>query len=401
VDMRDGDGYQDIAIDSSGVYTGHEDATLQLLDPTSRFDDYRYRVVVASPACGSAVTSDYAELTVDEVAEIITPPEAKIICEGQGTTFSVNAGVTTNPTYTWEVDENSGSFVPIDDTTDPAVYSGENSSVLILSGVPSAYNGYLYRVTVGGACPDTETSTPVTLTVNEIPEIVADPVNNTVCETDPASFTVDPGPTTDPKYQWQVNKTGAWVNLTAADEASDEYDGVTEQTLTVEAPTITFNNYRYRVIVSGECAPSVTSEAATLTIDTRPVITEDPLTQTVCEDDNVELYVNAGTTTEPGYLWEYSTDDGANWTVASALPEVADADEATLAIPVVPSDYTNYWFRATVSGKCAAPVLSENAVLTVDDKPEIDIQPADANPCEGETIQFTVDAGVTTNPSYV
>ncbi|MEX2429287.1 MAG: immunoglobulin domain-containing protein [Bacteroidales bacterium] len=401
VDMRDGSGYRNIAIDSAGVYTGHDQATLQLLDPTSRFDGYRYRVVVTSTECGSAVTSDYAELTVNEVAEILTPPEAKIICEEQGTTFSVNAGVTTNPTYTWEVDENSGTFVTIDGTTDPAVYSGENSSVLILSGVPSAYNGYRYRVTVGSSsCPDTETSPDVTLTVNELPEIVADPVNDTVCATDPASFTVDPGLTTDPGYQWQVNKSGAWVNLTAADETSGEYTGVTAQTLTVQAPTIAFNNYRYRAIVSGECAPSVTSEAATLTIDTRPVITEDPATQTICEDDNVEFYVNAGTTTEPEYLWEYSTDGGGSWSGASALPEVAADDEATLTVAAVPSAYTGYWFRATVSGKCTDPVPSGTAVLTVNEKPEVIGQPGDTTACEQDTVWFVVDAGVTTNPGY-
>ncbi|MCA1800240.1 MAG: hypothetical protein LC650_03010, partial [Actinobacteria bacterium] len=181
VDMRDTNGFQNLL--DTGVYAGSDAALLEVNAPSSRFNGYRYRVVVESADCAPPRTSTYAQLRVDEVAEIVTPPTAKEICEGASTAFSVDAGVTTDPTYTWAVDDGSGGgYEVIDAATDPAVYSGQGSPTLILGGVPADYNGNLYRVTVGGVCPDIATVSDVLLTVNEQPEILADPVNDTVCE---------------------------------------------------------------------------------------------------------------------------------------------------------------------------------------------------------------------------
>ena len=397
VDMRGGAGWEVIGEDSAGVYDGFNQDTLEVLNPTSRFDQYRYRVTV-SGTCTPPQTSGFATLTVNEVAEIITPPSAQVICEEQSTVFTVNAGKTSAPSYNWEVDMGTG-FNTIG--ADTAIYSGHNSSTLILGTVPSTYNGYLYRVTVGGICPATEVSPAVLLTVNQLPEIAAPPENDTVCENDQAEFTVDPGVTTIPTYQWQVNQFGAWINLTAADETSGDYTGVTDQTLLVNDPDISYNNCRYRVILSGACTPPITSDAATLIIDRRPEILIDPVDRSVCKDSDIMLFVNAGATTQPGYRWEYSSNGGAGWNDAATLPEILIDDNDTLEITAITSDYDGYLFRANVSGKCPAEVPSAAALISIIPGPEITLHPQDVTACEQESAIFTVDPGITDAPAYV
>ncbi len=397
VDMRGGAGYEDITGDSAGIYTFHDEATLNVIG-TSRFDNYRYRVIVTSLDCSPARTSDYATLSINEEAEIITPPSASIICEDQSTVFSVDAGVTTGVTYIWEVDKGGGAGM--ENVIADSVHSGVTTSNLFLSSVPSTYNGWLYQVTVGGICPDIDLSPAVLLTVNEVPQIDLDPVNDTVCENTDAQFTVTLGPTTGATYQWQVNRFGAWENIPGAMETF-EYDGINLAVLDVNSPDLSYNNYRYRVIVGGTCTPSVTSEEATLIIDTRPEISVQPINMTICEDGDVQLMVFAGGTTEPVYLWQYSDNAVDPWTDAALLPEVARSDSNRLDILGIPSAFHERYFRATVSGKCTAPVFSDLAQLTVNEKPEIDIQPADTTACEQDTVIFTVDPGLTTIPAYV
>jgi hypothetical protein len=399
VDMRDGLSYRDIGIDSVGVYAGYNNDTLRVLNPESRFDQYRYRVRV-SGECTPVQTSSYATLTVNEEPEIVTQPVSKIICEDQSTIFTVNAGPTTGSTFTWEVDDGNG-FLTIG--ADTAIYSGYASNTLFLSVVPSHYDGYQYRVTVGGICPGTVPSDIVDLTVNDVPEILFDPVNDTVCENDPAFFTVDFGETTNPTFRWQVNRIGTWQDIPLAEETVN-YNGIEAATLNVLDPSLSYNNYRYRVRVSGTCTPAVISGEATLVVEKRPEVSLDPVDMDVCEDGDVFFTVQAGTTKEPGFFWEYSDDGGGSWDDAALLSSVTVSDDDTLVLTAVPSDYDGHLFRATITGDCPAvapPVLSASALLTVYDKPEITIHPGNETACEQDTVLFIVDPGLTTMPAFV
>ena len=393
VDM--GMGFSNIGMDSAGIYSGYDQDVLNVLNPTSRFNGYRYRVRV-SGLCTPSQNSSVATLNIYEKAEIISQPVDKTICEDNNTFFIVNAGVTSGPTYQWEVNMGSGFTVIGSDTS---IYSGSGTSTLILNTVPSSFNGYIYRVIVGGICPDTETSTEVNLTVNDQPEILIQPVNDTVCENDPAVFTVDAGVTTGVIYEWYVNKAGLWQQLTVADEISGEYTGVDSDVLTVNNPGSEYNGYQYRVIIRGVCTPSVTSETVRLIIDERPEIITEPVDRTVCENDDAVFIVNAGSTTNPVYAWEY-TSNGTDWFAASDLAEVSDATDDSLVIASVPSGYDGYMLRVSVSGKCPASVTSTEVNLTVNERPEILVQPVSEDVCEQDTVMFFVDAGVTTNAAY-
>ncbi|MFZ5941413.1 MAG: PKD-like domain-containing protein [Bacteroidota bacterium] len=396
VDM--GMGFVTIGADSAGIYSGYNTATLNLLNPVSRFDGYRYRAVV-SGLCTPSVSSTAATLTINEKAEILTHPQPKVICEDANTFFTVNAGATTAPTYLWQVDMNDGNgFTDIG--ADTSVYTGTGTATLLLNLVPPTFDAYTYRVIVGGICPETATSGTALLTVREKPEILTQPVNDTVCENTPATFMVDAGVTSGVTYQWQVNRIGTWTSLTAADELSGNYTGVFAASLQVNNPSTSWNGYQYRVLVSGLCTPAVTSEAARLVIEENAEISQQPVPMTICEDDDTYFIVRPGNTTLPAYIWNYSTDGGATWLPASGLPEAAGAANDTLVLTTVPSTYDQYQFRPTVSGKCGVAVDGTAVVLTVYEKPQIDDQPDDVTACEQDTVFFAIDPGVTTNPVY-
>ncbi|MDZ7608274.1 MAG: immunoglobulin domain-containing protein [Cyclobacteriaceae bacterium] len=75
-----------------------------------------------SGTCTPGVTSSASVLTINEAPEVITNPVSQTVCAGQSVTFSVNAGVTTSPTYQWR--KNS---VDIPGATRRHLYSSGNS----------------------------------------------------------------------------------------------------------------------------------------------------------------------------------------------------------------------------------------------------------------------------------
>jgi len=78
------------------------------------------------------------------------------------------------------------------------------------------YDGYLYKVTVGGTCTPEVTSSEVLLTIDEKPEVIVDPSDTTVCEGTGAAFFIDAGVTTNPVFKWQVNTGAAWADVSGA-----------------------------------------------------------------------------------------------------------------------------------------------------------------------------------------
>src|SRR5205085_5184632 len=167
----------------------------------------------------------------------------------------------------WQED-NGGGFNNI---TDGGIYSGATTATLTINPVPSSINTYKYRAVVSGTCIPSQASTAATLTINEQPEITAQPVNSTICENGNTTFTVNAGVTTTPGYQWQISTNGgvSYSNIVNG----GIYSGATTSTLTLTAAPLATNNNLYRVIVSGTCTPSITSNGALLTVQQNPVIT--------------------------------------------------------------------------------------------------------------------------------
>ncbi len=212
-------------------------------------------------------------LTVQQAPVITGQPSAQVVCEGSIVTFTVNA-VGTGLTYQWK---KGGVDI-----------SSATSASLVLSSV-TATDATGYTVLVKGACNAIGVlSSVATLTVNEQPEITAQPVNALICGGGNTNFTVSAGVTTGAAYQWQVSTNGGTSYATVSNGI---YAGATSATLSLTGAPLTNNGYLYRVVVGGTCSPcSVVSDGALLTVQQAPVITGQPSAQVVCEGSTVTFY---------------------------------------------------------------------------------------------------------------
>ncbi len=370
---------------SGAGYAGQDTPDLTVSGVVSAMSGYQYRVVI-SGTCSPPTISNIANLVVREKPEITLQPADAGICENANAAFTVNPGVTTNPAYSWEV-YNGSSWSP----ATLGVFSNENTNTLSLTGVPSTMNGYQFRVTISGACAPVVLSASANLTVNERPEITFQPANITRCEDDDAWFAVSAGVTTNPAYQWQTFNGSSWVNL----NDGILYSGVNADTLKLTGITSSMNHNRYRVLVSGTCPPAVPSNQAELTVLEKPEISLQPSGVTECEGQTVTFTLGTGVTSSPGVMWQ--VDDGTGWNNVSGAAYSGETT-TTLTVDPIVSAMNGYLFRALVSGTCAPQDTTTQVPLTVKELPEVALQPTGLTACEDDTVSFTTDPGVTTNP---
>ena len=151
---------------------------------------------------------------------VLSQPDALVIssepvdfadCEGATAQFSVanSAGVGT-VTYTWQK-ENAGVW---NDLANGGDISGANLATLQISNIELADTG-LYRVIIEDDCL-ADTSTVVILTVNDIIALTPNVVNSEICEGEDFTFEVLTSGATPSGYQWQVNTSGTWSDISEA-----------------------------------------------------------------------------------------------------------------------------------------------------------------------------------------
>ncbi|MBK8881832.1 MAG: hypothetical protein IPN67_05440 [Bacteroidales bacterium] len=302
--------------------------------------------VVVSGTCAPAVTSSAVTLTVNTAPAITTQPTNQTTCAGTSVSFSVTA-TGTGLTYQWR----KGAVNIV----------GATASTYTIAA-PIVGDAGSYDVVVSGTCAPAVTSSAVTLTVNTAPAITTQPTNQTTCAGTSVSFSVT-ATGTGLSYQW---RKGA-VNI----------GGATSATYTIAAP-IVGDAGSYDVVVSGTCAPAVTSSVVTLTVNTAPAITTQPTNQTTCVGTSVSFSVTA-TGTGLSYQWR----KGAVNIVG------ATASTYTIAAPIV-GDAGSY--DVVVSGTCAPAVTSSAVTLTVNTAPVITTQPTNQTTCEGTSVSFSVTA---------
>jgi invasion protein IalB len=139
------------------------------------------------------------------------------------------------------------------------------------------------------------TSNAATLTVNPAPvapSITTQPTSQTVTAGQTATFSVTATGTAPLSYQWQKNGTAI--------------SGATSSGYTTPSTTISDNGAQFTVVVSNS-AGTVTSNAATLTVNPAPVapsIATQPTSQTVTAGQTATFSVTATGTAPLSYQWQ-------------------------------------------------------------------------------------------------
>jgi hypothetical protein len=174
-------------------------------------------------------------------------------------------------------------------------------------------------------------------TSSTAPSISSQPASKTVVLGQTASFSVTATGTTPLSYQWQKN--GAAIS------------GATSSSYTTPATVSTDNGALFAVVVSNSVG-KVTSSSATLTVNSAPAITSQPVSKTVIAGQTATFAVTATGGTPLSYQWQkngtaisgaisasYTTpaettaDNGAQFTaVVSNITGSATSNAATLTV---------------------------------------------------------------------
>ncbi len=366
-------------VNNVGVYSGATSATLTITGATAPMNGYVYEVQVLG--CGSPAASTYSSpvtLSVGAAPGITAQPANATVAAGGNTGFSVTATAATS--YQWQVNTGSG-FANV---SNGGVYNGATTASLSITGATLAMTGYQYQVIVGGVIAPAATSSAATLTVVTPPAITAQPGNATVTVGGNATFSVT-ATGTGLSYQWQVSSGGAFANLANG----GVYSGATAATLTLTGATAAMSGYSYQVVVSGTVAPAATSSAATLTVNTAPAITAQPVNATVTAGGNASFSITA-TGTGLSYQWQVSSG-GAFANLANG-GVYSGATTGTLTLTGATAAMSGYTYQVVVTGTVAPAVTSSAAALTVNTAPAITAQPGNAAVSVGGNTSFTVTA---------
>jgi hypothetical protein len=356
--------------------TGATAATLNLPAVTVSMNGYQYQVNAFS-CTATPITSTIATLTVNTLASISAQPASATLCAGANASFSVTAAGT-GISYQWQYAATcAGAFTNI---------AGATSATLNLPAVTLA-NAGAYQVVITGTC-NTVTSSCATLVVNSPVTISAQPVNVDIClPLNTASFSVTAAGT-GLTYNWQVSTDGGtvWNNVSPAN---------TTATLNLTGITASMNGYKYRVVLSGTCTPTLNSAVATLAVNSPVNITSQPQDVDACATNTASFSVTATGSTIT-YQWQVSINGGPFVNVTNTAP-FSGATTATLTINPVSTALNGYVFHVIVSGVPCGAVTSDPATLTANALPVVVLTAASntgINPYIRTTLYTTVSPGI-------
>jgi uncharacterized repeat protein (TIGR01451 family) len=315
--------------------------------------------LVTASARGASATLSYALANGKAVATVTLSSSLNPSAYKQRVTFTATvSGGSGTPTGTVTFYENTpgdASAAAVSKDLQATAQAGASSNaVTLVNGVATFTTSSLsvglhsmLAVYSGNATYDTSTSNIIDQGVSKAPAILTQPVSQTVMEGQTVSFSADAVGYPDMTVQWAVSSDGGknWANI----------DGATAIPLTFTA-SISQNGYQYRVTFSNSLG-SVTSNAATLTVQQPPAITQQPQNLTVNAGQTATFSAAASGSPIPTVQWQQSTDQGASWA------DISGATSTTLSFTASYS-LNGYQYRAVFTNSLGS-ATSDPAILTV------------------------------------
>ena len=228
-----------------------------------------------------------------------------------------------------------------------------------------------YKVVISNSCGYNVTSNAAVLVVKSAPTVQTSASSNTLCvgasQTLQVAAVSNNGGTLT--YQWKK----AGVNIPNATTASLALTNLQTGDAAV-----------YTVAVTNSCG-TTTSPDYTIAISQAPIITLDPISQSMCAGATATFTANA--TGATSVKWQKNGVDVGNTTTTLSIPSVATANAGT------------YTFLATNS---CGTTTSAAAILAVNNKPTINSLTTTSPVCAGATATITsaVSANGDNNLTY-
>jgi len=286
--------------------------------PTAAQSGSLYRAVFTNTAGTVATTAATLTVNTGTAPVVTTNPSSQIVSAGQSVSFTAAATGTPTPTVQWQVSTNGVTYNNISGATSPT-YSFTATT---------AQSGDLYRAVFTNSA-GTVTTTAATLTVNTgtAPVVTTNPNSPTVNAGMPVSFTAAATGTPMPTAQWQVSSDGGvtYTNIAgssqttippsltvATGESITIAAGATSSTYTFSA-TAAESGYLYRVVFTSVDGSTMTTTPGRLTVNSAPVVTTGPTSQTVKAGQSVTFTAVATGRPAPSVQWQVMTSSGTSY----------------------------------------------------------------------------------------
>ncbi|MES2765296.1 MAG: immunoglobulin domain-containing protein [Bacteroidota bacterium] len=333
----------------------------------------KYRLLVFGGCTGfDTVSTREATVFVIPQNNLITEPEDKIAATGTSVSLTAEAFGGPSASFQWY----KGAQALADDER----ISGATSSVLTIDNLQMSDAGTDYSVRIVGKC-GTGSSRQITLSVIQ-PNIfiTAQPRGDTVCSGGTTTFTsAAESSIADAELVYSWRKDGVAI------ENNADIIGATTPTLTINNITdLNAGDYTLEVTTTGG-APAI-SDAATLIVAATPVISQQPQSAAVCENEVLTLDL-AAEAVGAAYQWKLNGADIAGATSVSYVVSSATAADAGL-------------YTVSITNECGQ-ITSAEATVTINTKPAITQQPEPiVNLNQDESFTLTVTAGGSGTLSY-
>jgi hypothetical protein len=231
------------------------------------------------------------------------------------------------------------------------------------------------------------------------PVVTTQPLSQAACAGQNVTFTAVTSGSPTPTVQWQVSvSNGPFTNI----------PGATSTTLSFVA-TVSQSGNQYQAVFTNASGIATTS-AVTLTVDTAPLITTNPVSQTVASGQNVTFTAAASGIPSPSVQWQVSVNNGP-------FTNFPGANSPSLTFAASNSQNGNQ-YQAVFTDPCGvatttAATLTVNVVIQVNESikvtdtpapvvavpPSVTLQPTGQAVCAGQTATFMAAATGTPAPT--
>ncbi|MGB4786353.1 MAG: DUF4082 domain-containing protein [Candidatus Acidiferrum sp.] len=205
------------------------------------------------------------------------------------------------------------------------------------------------------------------------PSITAQPVSQTVTVGQTATFSVAAAGTAPLTYQWKKNSVAI--------------SGANSPSYTTTATTSSDNGAQFTAAISNAMG-TVSSNAATLTVNVPPSITAQPANQTVTAGQTATFSVAASGTAPLTYQWQ---KNGA---------VISGATSASYTTPATTTSDNGTQFTVRVSNSAGSVTSSTTTLIVTAVVPSITTQPISQSVTAGQTATFSITATGTAPLSY-
>ncbi|MBY0426308.1 MAG: hypothetical protein K2Q22_11775, partial [Cytophagales bacterium] len=288
--------WTNVTNNANTTFTGANTSVLTITGITSSMNGNSYRVLVGS-SCGTT-SSNVLNLTTNQPPLIVTQPTSVTVCGlGVGLLSPVVSG--TALTYQWQGSSTSGGTYSNLVNGVPSGVTYSTTTLTSLSITSTGLANYFYQLVASSAvCGNSATTNAAGFRTNTvIGNNLQTVVSNFICNNATTTIlgSVPTGGNGSYSYQWQTSPDNStWSNAS----------GGTSPTTQNYSPTasLTSNTYFQRVVTSGVCSSTSTSDF--ITINTPPVFTLQPTSITTCTGNTVVFNVTATSSGNVQYFWQ-------------------------------------------------------------------------------------------------